>query len=338
MALPPGIPLFFHILLVWSLVARTVALRPDVVHFFKPKAYAGLAHVVLWWLRRLGLAGHPVRLVVDADDWEEAWNAVLPYPWWQKRLFRWQEQWGLKQADAVTAASRALTEMARTMRQPDEQVFYLPNGYPRLPAPPPDSADVLTLRRKWGLADAPLVLLYSRFAEFQLERIVELVQAVARQQPQVRWLVVGRGLYDEERQLAALLESAGLAGVVTFAGWQPVEVLPLCFAAADVAVHPYDDTPINRTKCSVKLIDLLLAGVPVVADAVGQNSEYIEDGVSGMLVDPNDSGAMAGAVVGLLHSPDVRQQLAATASNVILSHYSWAGLAQVAEQAYRSRG
>jgi len=34
----------------------------------------------------------------------------------------------------------------------------------------------------------------------------------------------------------------------------------------------------------VKLIDLLSAGVPVVADAVGQNSEYIRHNETGLLV------------------------------------------------------
>jgi hypothetical protein len=71
----PGVarwPGLFHLLLARSLVAQTLALQPDVVHLFKPKAYAGLAHLMLWGLRRL--KGLRVRLVVDTDDWEQAWN------------------------------------------------------------------------------------------------------------------------------------------------------------------------------------------------------------------------------------------------------------------------
>ncbi|MBC8253938.1 MAG: glycosyltransferase, partial [Ardenticatenia bacterium] len=46
-ALPPKLPLLFHALLTLRLVRGAVALSPDVVHFFKPKAYSGLAHFVL---------------------------------------------------------------------------------------------------------------------------------------------------------------------------------------------------------------------------------------------------------------------------------------------------
>ena len=78
------LPLLFHILLTRTLVAQTLALQPDVIHCFKPKAYAGLAHLVLWWLRRL--TNLSVRLVVDTDDWEQGWNAVLPYSALQKNF------------------------------------------------------------------------------------------------------------------------------------------------------------------------------------------------------------------------------------------------------------
>ncbi len=53
MALPPSIPVLSHILLSARLANRALSLRPDMVHFFKPKSYAGLAHLFLWWLRRL---------------------------------------------------------------------------------------------------------------------------------------------------------------------------------------------------------------------------------------------------------------------------------------------
>ncbi len=330
--LPPGLPLLFHILLARTLVARTLALKPDVVHCFKPKAYAGLSHLVLWWLRRLGRVS--LRLVVDEDDWEQAWNEVSLYSPAQKRFFAWQEQWGLRQADAVTVASRALEKLVTTCRYGDSAgVIYLPNGTTADRGP--QTAESPRPSDGQSHLHPPTILLYSRFLEFRLERIVSLVRGVAQALPKARWLIIGSGLHGEERQLAALLTTAGLAESAHFTGWLPSEQLPAHFAAADAAVFPYDDTLINRTKCSVKLIDLLAAGVPVVADAVGQNNEYIQSGQTGILTPAGDDAAMAAALVALLQDPPRRERLGQAARQYLTENFSWSRLAQVAESVYK---
>jgi len=327
----PRLPLLFHLGVTRSLVKQTLARQPEVVHLFKPKAYAGLTHLALWLLRRW--RRWPVELVVDADDWEQAWNKVLPYPALQKKLFAWQENWGLRHADVVTVASRELAELTVSCAGVDRaRIYYVPNGRPASPAageqdrpqaadPPSDSRSSTT------------ILLYTRFAEFRLERIVGLVEGVAAQAPEARWLVVGRGFQGEEKILEAKLNRAGLGAQVHFAGW-PVEDLAACFEAATVAVYPYDDTLLNRTKCSVKLIELMAARLPVVANAVGQNCEYIRSGVSGLLIPAGDDEAFAAAVAGLLKDPARRQRLGRSARQAIQEHYTWSQLVKNVEKAY----
>jgi glycosyltransferase involved in cell wall biosynthesis len=341
--LPPRLPLLFHVLLALRLARRALALRPDVIHFFKPKAYAGLAHFALWWLRRTRLAQDKlpsgVRLVVDEDDWEQAWNAVEVYSSAQKRVFAWQETWGLKHADTVLVASQALMGLVRELGVPADRVFYVTNGL--RPAlideadhwpPSEDRAEIV--RMLWELDDALVVLLYTRFFEFRLERVVEILRRVVAQEPRAKFLIVGEGLFGEESDLDDLLIAAGLFGHAVFTGWVESDRLPGYFAASDVAIFPFDDTLINRTKCSVKLIDLLASGVPVVADAVGQNLEYVVDGESGLLVRPEDDAAFADAVVRLLAEPDLRAQLGAAAVRRMREGFTWEELVEEVERAY----
>lgn len=332
--LPAPIPGLFQLRLAWNLVAGALALRPEVIHFFKPKAYAGLAHLILWWLRRV--KGWPVRLVLDTDDWEQAWNERLAYPAWQKKLFAWQEVWGLRHADAVTVASRALEALAAAYRPAG--LFYVPNGYltdPANGANKKEEAASQRVRQQWDLGEAPVVLLYTRFVEYRLERLVTLVRQVAERAPDARWLIVGQGLHGEEEKLAAQLAGAGLASRVRLTGWAAPEQLPAMFQTANVAIFPADDTLINRTKCSVKLIDLLLAGLPVVADAVGQTCEYIQSGVSGLLVPAGDDLAFSQAVAELLQAPNQQQKVGAAARQHLLATFNWDRLAQIVERAYR---
>ena len=202
------------------------------------------------------------------------------------------------------------------------------------PGPPP-SLDSGQTGPEWGevTKEGPTILLYSRLVEFRLDRIVSLVRLVAAQLPQARWLIVGRGLQGQEKTLAAKLAQAGLDQYVHFAGW-PVHQLAAYFKAADVAIHPYDDTLLNRTKCSVKLIELLAAGVPVVADAVGQNGEYIQHNRSGLLVPAEDDIAFSQALVTLLQSPELRRQLGQAAARYIQYNFTWSRLAKIVERAY----
>lgn len=330
--LPPRLPLLFHARLTLRLVRFALALGPDAVYLFKPKAYAGLTHYCLRLLRGIGLAGRGVRLVVDTDDWERAWNDMHDYTPAQKRLFAWQEEWGLRHADAVVTASRALVELAGRLGVPRERVFYAPNGVRQEMSAPPTRLG-RAVRVRCGLGDAPVMLLYTRFFDFGLDRLVSILRPVFGSVPEVRLLVVGKGLFDEEDALVGALNSYGVSGRVVFAGWVPQEELPHYFAAADVALFPSDDTPVNLHRCSVKLVDLMAAGLPVVADRVGQNAEYIVDGESGFLVAPGDSAAFASVLVRLLKEPSFRKRVGARARERVLGKFSWAEISQEIEKA-----
>ncbi len=327
MPLPAGVPGWFHQQLMASLARRARALKPDVVHVFKPKAYAGLAHIAL--TRRF-----PV--VVDTDDWEGpgGWNALSPYPAPLKVFFAWQERWGLTHARAVTVASRALQTLVWATGRAPESVFYVPNGVAGQGETGSAQDTPATTR--------PTLLLYTRFFEFKVTRLWRVVCAVRAARPDVRLLVVGKGLFGEETQLLELaraqewriaetLDDPG-ADLVNL-GWVPAETLPALFTQATLALYPFDDTLLNRTKCPVKLMDLLAAGVPVVADAVGQIAEVIRAGETGILVAPGDETANVAVILALLDDKR-RQTLGQQAARDVRGRFAWDNLARTAEKAY----
>lgn len=326
--LPPGVPGLFHLLTALRLARRALALRPDVVHLFKPKAYSGLTH---WLLARIPHARRP-RLVVDSDDWEGpgGWNEIGGYTPSQRRFFAWQERWGLTHGDAITVASRALEGLVWAMGVERGRVFYVPNGVGE------QRLEIGDWKPREG--KYPVVLLYTRFFEFPISRVVEVVWRVRERVPEARLLVVGKGFSAEEKELLELAGETGLADAVEYAGFVESEVLPRCFAQADVAIYPFDDTLVNRAKCSVKLLELLAAGVPVVAEAVGQNQEYIRHGETGWLVPSGDVAAFAEGVAGLLEDVQLRLRLGRAAARDVRERFAWERLVETVERAYRGEG
>jgi glycosyltransferase involved in cell wall biosynthesis len=324
-ALPAGVPGLFHLNTTRRLVSRALDFQPDVIHCFKPKAYAGLSAWWLWQMKRMGSV--KARLIVDTDDWEGAggWNDLNDYSWVQKKMFAWQEQWGLTHNNGVTVASKALQAIVRSLGVKPDRVGYVPNGC---------RATTIAFRPATNNQQPATILLYTRFFEFKIERVLEVLRRVVTQIPDTKLVVVGQGFNGEEDRLLAQAEAIGLRGSIEYASWVDAAVLPEYFAQAAVAIYPFDDTLINRTKCSVKLIDLLSAGVPVVADAVGQNAEYIRHNETGVLVSSGDTAAMAQAVIELLRDRKKADRVGRDAAQDMIARFSWERLVLDVEQIY----
>jgi glycosyltransferase involved in cell wall biosynthesis len=82
------------------------------------------------------------------------------------------------------------------------------------------------------------------------------------------------------------------------------------------------------------LLEAMSLGVPVVATAVGGLSEIIEDGVTGLLVQPKDPEALAQACLALLNNPWRRQQMATASRQRCASHFSDLRMAEAIRRIY----
>lgn len=312
-----------------KLAQVAAAWKPDLVHCFKPKGPAGLA---AWLLdRRLG---ERVPLVLDADDWEIGWNCAAGYPLVWRVFFHWQERWGLRRADAVTAASRWLVEYANTLRSGVLQeagsdgraVIYLPNGVDPVPI---DLAFPSAKR-------TPTVLAYTRCVEQTPDQLVRVWQRVLAREPDARLVVAGLTPGWAASRLRHAADRAGVSHSVLATGWVPSSSRAGLFAAADVALLPVLDTPLNAAKSPVRLLDLLAAGVPVVTQNVGEYGRIVEHGVTGLVGAAGVDEAAADAVAGLLRDPALRTRLGRAAAASMRTQYSWSGLAQRALAAYQA--
>lgn len=293
--------------------------RPHVIYGFKPIAHSGAVLEAFRLLRVLGLFRGTIAL--DTDDWEGdgGWNEKQPFPVWLKRAVAWQEKRSLRSADVVTSASLELAKLAE--RCGARRVVYLPNCLAEVPPVALDAGDP----SRWpGGGAGPRVLVYTRFVEYRLQRLVAVLEAILAQLPAATFVVAGTGLNREEVELERLVEQRGLASHVRVtAAWVGPDDKPALFGAADIALYLLDNNLLNRTKCPVKLLELTAAGVPAVADRVGQAAEYVVDRATGFLVPPGDVVAMAAAAVSLLSDSDLRLRTAEAARREASRRWTW---------------
>jgi glycosyltransferase involved in cell wall biosynthesis len=289
--------------------------KPEVVHIVKPRAHAGL---VQWWLAATGSGKTKTRLLLDVDDWEQAWAPINHYPWHVARFLAWQEEWGIRHAQALTAASRWLERRVQEYA-PAAPVLYLPNGI-----------DAQQVRANiWQPPPAGAVLFFTRFVEVTPGWLAEFCTSLYAKRPQTNVIVAGTPVHpslDEpfRRQIAA----SPAAAAIEWAGFIPPADLPALYARTGCAIFPAADVPLQQAKCSVRLATTLLQGLPVVASAVGEQAAYGADGAARLLAPGATTAQFAAAVDEVLQHPEEQLALGAAARSRLMQRYSWISLGQ----------
>jgi hypothetical protein len=137
--------------------------------------------------------------------------------------------------------------------------------------------------------------------------------------PGVHALIVGAALYGEDayaEKLRRQVTALDLADRVHFLGFRSdvFDLMSLANAVVHTAVAP---EPFGRV-----LVEGMLARRPVVASRAGGAVEVIEDGISGVLVAPNDPDALAQALTELLSDESRCRRIAANGYARARRHFS----------------
>jgi L-malate glycosyltransferase len=188
------------------------------------------------------------------------------------------------------------------------------------------------VRRELGLADdTPLVGVVSRLTRLKgLEDFLEAAAIVRSRIPAARFLVAGETNPMDRDYLRELQEHAARCGVaehVTFTGIR--NDVPAVLASVTVSVMP----SLNEALSNV-VLESMAAGAPTVATRVGGTPEAVVDGVTGILVPPGDSAALADAIVHLLKNPQLAAHLGGAARARIADHFSVRRMVRATEDLY----
>lgn len=162
-------------------------------------------------------------------------------------------------------------------------------------------------------------------------RFPELLEAVARARselPGLKILIVGRGTHAHE--VVERADSLGLKDTVLFSGYRDGDYLDV-LACMDAKVYL---VPGSDGSCRA-VMEAMAMGIPVLAARRGALPELVEDGVTGLLVDPDTPENLAAAMVRLLGDEARRREMGVAARNRILTHFTLERQADEVERIYR---
>ena len=279
----------------------------DVIVASKPRATSfGLALLARARRRR--------PLVLDIDDWEIGffsrsgpWGRIgralnvanpngLPWTWLAEKL--------VSRADAITVASRFLERRFGGTLLPHvrDTEAWDPGRYDRA-----------ATRRRLGVDGEKVVMFLGTPRGHK--GVDDLVEAVGSLGPGVILALVG---VDAARSGAQRWSAPAYVRVT---GEIPFDDVPRYLIGADVVVVPQRDTMDTVGQVPAKLFDAMALARPIVSTSVSMIPEILEG--CGVVVEPGNVSALAGAIKRLLDNPVDAADLGRRARERCESRYSF---------------
>lgn len=131
---------------------------------------------------------------------------------------------------------------------------------------------------------------------------------------------VGGG--EDLEALQAQVTEAGLTDLIRFHGQIPrTQVLELLEAADVVAAPSVPSQDGRREGIPVAIMEAMGSAIPVVASRLSGIPELVDDGQSGILVEPRDSAGLADALERFAKDPALRQQFGQVGREKVLREF-----------------
>jgi glycosyltransferase involved in cell wall biosynthesis len=158
-----------------------------------------------------------------------------------------------------------------------------------------------------GTSSFPMIGLMGRISPWKGQDVLIRAAALLRDRGiRARYRIIGSAMFGEEAyelELKQMVDAAGLNDVIEFRGFQSDAAGEI--SSLDVLVHTSKlPEPFGQV-----VVEGMAAGKPVIASRAGGVVEIIEDGFSGLLIEPGNAEELAAALQRVLADPELASRL-----------------------------
>src|SRR5580700_1156520 len=291
--------------------------RPDIIIATSPQLLVGLSG---WWLA----FSRQIPFVFEVRDlWPESLiavgvgneNSLLHHTLAKIAGFLYQK------ADRIVVVTPAFREhLIKHWRVPEEKIAVVENGVETdLFSPQPDVSNQ-AIRRQLNAEGKFLVCYIGTMGNAHgLETLLDAAATLQHAQPNVLFLLVGEGA--EKERIKSLAQSRGLDNIL-FLDQQPREKIPAFISASDASLVLLKKTDVFKTVIPTKMLEFMSCARPVILGVDGQARQIIDDAGAGIVIEPEDSGALVKAIRYLAANPEVARTLGQNGRDHILRKFS----------------
>jgi phosphatidylinositol alpha-1,6-mannosyltransferase len=194
--------------------------------------------------------------------------------------------------------------------------------HPPIEPQPAPSATALAAAQALRRGGGPLVATLARLEPRKgVDVTLRALADLAPSHPDIVYAVAGGG--DDLPRLRALSQELSLAERVRFLGRVDEDAKAALLAAADVFVMPTRQAAESVEGFGIIYLEAAWHGTPAIAGLEGGGAEAVRDGVTGLVVDGEDPGAVAAALRRLIDHPDERAAMGRAAAARVRAESLW---------------
>jgi glycosyltransferase involved in cell wall biosynthesis len=234
-------------------------------------------------------------------------------------LPEWIERWNWKHSKAIIAISSILRDYLIEQGVAPEKITVIPNGADPEQFKPGCADD--GLRRRFPIKDRVVIGWVGSLVGWSgLEKLLKVACEVLAMRPQASFMFVGGGKNQQVIEQTFAAQDIGRRVFTT--GTIPWDSVPAYVDLMDITIAPYPKLDFWYPS-SMKVFEYMAAQKTVIASNVGQIGEVIQDGVNGLLFDPDDRDEFLQKVLLAVDSHEVRQAISQEARAEVLRKYTW---------------
>ncbi len=235
----------------------------------------------------------------------------------------------VRKADRMTATSRFLADAIHALVPDRDSPDLFPYGVDTSIFSPDKAGNPLEFRWPDGAPEGPDSVTVGFFKAldptYGPDHLIEAIASAAEQVPNVRCVIAGSG--PMKNYLLNLAVSLDIADRICFPGHIPHSDIPRALAGIDIFAMP------SRYEVfGVSAIEASAMEKPVIVTRKWGMVEVIEDGVTGLFIEPDDVNALAGHIVKLARHPELRSRMGAAGRKFVQEKFEFDKIMQSADE------
>ena len=262
-------------------------------------------------LRRAG-AKRVIALTHGHEVW---WAKVFPFSLIMRRIGSTTDALTYLGEFTRSAISRALTPRAASA------MVKIAPGIDTEHFSPVDSSQ---LKTSLGLSGKKIIVCVGRLVHRKgQDKLIESMAAIVQEIPNAHLLLVGEGPY--RTHLEKLVQKNHVEDCVTFIGRIQFAALPSYICVGDIFAMPSRSrfAGLEVEGLGIVYLEASACGLPVIAGASGGAPDAVIDGVTGVVVDGLDCGAIAVAAIQLLNDPTQSRTMGLEGRRWVEENWRW---------------